>query len=99
MNITEGPFVFNQELDAWTNSWVSTPFTEEEMENARQQRYQDIRYVRNQLLYSCDWTQVPDAQLTTEQVQAWQTYRQQLRDYMTLVTDPFNPPPFPSKPY
>lgn len=97
-NINEGPIVFNTELDAWTNSWIITPFTDEQMERARQQALYGIRNVRDQKLYSCDWTQLPDVQLTIEQVDLWKTYRQQLRDYMVLVVDPFNPPPFPTPP-
>lgn len=95
---TEGPIAWDEVKDAYTNTWVNTPFTEQEIETARQNRLQGIRNVRNFKLQECDWTQLPDVQLTTEQVQAWQTYRQQLRDYMELVLDPFNPPVFPSKP-
>ncbi|WP_449471638.1 tail fiber assembly protein [Sphingobium chungangianum] len=39
-----------------------------------------IRSARTALLSACDWTQTIDAQLTTEQQQAWATYRQALRD-------------------
>jgi hypothetical protein len=98
VNITEGPILLNAELDAWTNSWISTPFTEEEMENARQLQLLSIRMERDRKLYTSDWTQLPDVQLSTEQVDIWRVYRQALRDYMALVTDPFNPPPFPTKP-
>jgi hypothetical protein len=97
VNISEGPIVLDEELDAWTNSWISTPFTEQEMEQATQRQYTVVRNNRDQKLYACDWTQLPDVQLSAEQVETWRTYRQALRDYMTLVTDPFNPPPFPTK--
>lgn len=49
-----------------------------------------IRTKRNQLLSACDWTQLPDAQLTIEQKQAWTAYRQQLRDFPETC-DPYNP--------
>ena len=39
-----------------------------------------IRIERDALLAACDWTQLPDAQLTTAQVDAWKVYRQALRD-------------------
>jgi len=39
-----------------------------------------LRFERDQRLYACDWTQIPDAPLTSEQKTAWQTYRQALRD-------------------
>ena len=37
-----------------------------------------MRAVRNQLLASSDWTQLPDAQCDKA---AWATYRQALRDF------------------
>ena len=39
-----------------------------------------LRLERDQLLLESDWTQLPDATGDTE---AWQTYRQQLRDLPT----------------
>lgn len=39
-----------------------------------------IRAWRNPLLQQCDWTQLPDAILTIDEKQAWQDYRQTLRD-------------------
>ncbi len=39
-----------------------------------------IRQQRNSLLYKTDWTQLPDAPLTSEQVAESVTYRQALRD-------------------
>ena len=40
----------------------------------------DARRQRNALMAACDWTQLPDAPLTTAQKAAWSTYRQALRD-------------------
>ena len=40
----------------------------------------DVRQLRDQKLFLCDWTQIPDAPLTAEQKSAWSTYRQELRD-------------------
>lgn len=45
---------------------------------------------RNNLLYSSDWTQIPNNPLTTEQQAAWATYRQELRDITTQSGYPFN---------
>jgi hypothetical protein len=36
--------------------------------------------MRNNLLGSCDWTQLPDAQLSPQQKEKWVEYRQSLRD-------------------
>jgi hypothetical protein len=39
-----------------------------------------VRRDRNKRLSATDWTQVADAPLTEEQVSAYRTYRQALRD-------------------
>ena len=62
------------------------------------ERAVNLRRQRDQKLYACDWTQLPDVTLTPEQVAAWRVYRQQLRDYMGTVTDPFHPPAWPVPP-
>jgi hypothetical protein len=97
-NVTDGPFALDPVRDAWVNTYVETPFTPEEMDAARQQQTDLLRGERDRRLYMCDWTQLPDVPLTAEQVEAWRTYRQQLRDYMGTVTDPFNPPAWPVPP-
>ena len=45
-----------------------------------EQRWEQIRLHRSFLLAKCDWTQLADAPLTLEEKQAWQAYRQALRD-------------------
>jgi hypothetical protein len=58
---------------------------------------QSIITQRDALLYASDWTQIPNAPLTTQQVQEWATYRQELRDipqqsgFPTNVTFPVAP--------
>lgn len=47
-----------------------------------------VRGKRDMLLTRCDWTQIPDAQLTAEQRTAWQTYRQALRDLTKNFSTP-----------
>lgn len=51
-----------------------------------------IRRKRDALLAACDWTDLVSAQtrLTSEQLIAWATYRQALRD-MPQTCDPYNP--------
>lgn len=51
--------------------------------------WEEIRKQRNYKLYLCDWTQLPDAPLTTRQKTDWTSYRQALRD-ITSQEDPFN---------
>ena len=40
-----------------------------------------VRSQRNGMLAGSDWTQLPGGPLTDEQMAAWDTYRQELRDY------------------
>lgn len=44
--------------------------------------------VRNSVLASSDWTQLPDIQLTDEVKAQWAVYRQALRDITTLENWP-----------
>jgi hypothetical protein len=59
---------------AWTNSYM----------------YDDIRRERNARLAACDWTQFPDVSLSPEKKEAWNTYRQALRDLPANTPDPEN---------
>lgn len=93
-----GPIVWDSGKDAYTNTWFNTPFTPEQMAQAEANALYNLRRMRDQKLYACDWTQLPDVTLTPAQVDAWRVYRQQLRDYMDGVTDPFNPPAWPVPP-
>jgi len=50
-----------------------------------------IRAERDQRLYASDWTQMPDVALSAEQVAAYVSYRQALRDITTaIISDPAN---------
>jgi len=46
-----------------------------------------VRAERDRRLAETDWTALPDVPFSPEQLQAWQKYRQQLRD-ITLQKDP-----------
>lgn len=46
----------------------------------------ELRAKRQVRLSACDWTQMPDSPLTTEQRAAWSTYRQELRDITSNLT-------------
>jgi hypothetical protein len=59
-------------------------------------QWQQLVQQRNDKLAASDWTQLPDVLLTAEQVTAWREYRQALRAWPDTVTDPWNPPPFPT---
>lgn len=59
-----------------------------------------LRGRRDALLAACDWTQTGDVQsgMNAATRRAWADYRQALRDYPSTVTDPTQPPAFPSQP-
>jgi hypothetical protein len=51
---------------------------------------EEVRFTRNNLLMDCDWTQLADSSLTTEQKAAWSAYRQALRDITAQSGFPSN---------
>ena len=50
----------------------------------------ELRVIRDQLLTSCDWTQLPDVQdkFTSSKKEEWIEYRQKLRDLPENIEDP-----------
>lgn len=48
----------------------------------------ELRSFRDNRLFICDWTQLPDAPLTEEKKVEWEVYRQELRDLPENITDP-----------
>lgn len=94
----DGPIVWDSAKDAYTNTYVLTPFTPEQMDAANQAQLAALVVEKNTRLAQCDWTQLPDVPLTPSEVADWRVYRQQLRDYIDTVTDPFNPPAWPVPP-
>jgi hypothetical protein len=50
-----------------------------------QEAMNTLRSLRNMLLQNCDWTQLEDVPFTDSEKNAWRTYRQNLRDFPSLV--------------
>jgi hypothetical protein len=46
-----------------------------------------IRQERDKRLAECDWTQVVDVPLSSEKKEEWRVYRQQLRDFISTITE------------
>jgi len=94
-----GPYVFDN--DVWTNTWLSVPMTEEEIQQVNDLKWWEVRTQRNGYLRLSDWTQLPDSQLSDVDKESWRQYRQQLRDVTSTTLDPFEvilptpPTPFP----
>lgn len=63
------------------------PLTDSEIEANTESQWAKIRNQRDQLLSSCDWTQLPD--VTIPNKTEWASYRQELRD-VTKQQDPYN---------
>jgi len=63
--------------------------TPEEIEQEIETQWQSVKMLRNFLLQECDWTQLPDADLSGELKDEWIVYRRDLRS-ITESPDPFN---------
>ena len=83
---------------------VEIPMTAEEeaeMEAgwaAQDLNFTQIRIQRNGLLRDSDWTQLPGGPLTDEQKAAWDTYRDELRDYPAQSDKVSTLPAWPTPP-
>ena len=84
-NITEGTPVLTDGL--YYQNWEISNATESEINFRIENKWEEIREIRNTLLQECDWTQLSD--ISTEIQQLWQSYRQQLRD-ITSQINPFD---------
>ena len=62
----------------------------EKMTEMYKHEYSVIRSQRNELLYKCDWTQIPGGPLSDEKKAEWSVYRQQLRDLVIEGTCPLD---------
>jgi len=50
-----------------------------------------LRAERNKRLSACDWTQMADSPLSTQQKETWQTYRTDLRNLPEVTISPSTP--------
>lgn len=81
------PDVVPPEYATWqVAAWIVTPISP--IAAATPAQWQVVTLKRDNLLYGCDWTQLPDVALTSDQVSAWKTYRTALRN-ITTQPDPF----------
>lgn len=92
LNIGEGEAAIEGEYSMKTQMVVDgvvvdRPAAELEAERL-EAAWNNLRAMRNRLLSSCDWTQVPDAPVDQA---AWAAYRQALRDMPSNTVDPENP--------
>jgi len=71
--------------------WNGTPETidMDTVQQTAEQKWDIIRFQRNQILRDSDWTQLSDVPLSSADKVLWATYRQSLRD-ITTQADPDN---------
>jgi hypothetical protein len=62
---------------------------DEKYEELIRDKWVETRVLRNTLLMTTDWTQLPDAPLTNEQKIKWAEYRQALREIPSGTTNPY----------
>lgn len=84
-NISEGT---PQLIDGvYTQIWNQTDATQSEIDLKIQNKWEEIRVARNEILKECDWTVLPDSPVSSS-IEEWKTYRQELRD-LTSQSNPF----------
>jgi hypothetical protein len=84
-----GPYTrpeFDEEIEtqSWDKElgdWITTPIPDEVF-------WENLRLQRDTKLQFSDWSQLPDAPLTTIEKTSWATYRQELRDLPANTIDP-----------
>jgi hypothetical protein len=84
-NITEGTPILVEGV--YYQNWEQTAASETEINQRIENKWEEIREIRNELLKECDWTQLSD--VSSEIKSNWISYRQELRD-ITNQSNPFN---------
>lgn len=85
--LEEGTPVFDEKTNNWTQTWSVRDMTNDEITSHYNNKANEVRAKRNELLTACDWTQVIDAPVDQT---AWATYRQALRDLPDQAGFPFD---------
>ena len=73
----------------YVQTWSISDASEEEINTRKDEKWGEIREIRNTLLQQTDWTQFQDSPITGSKLIEWQTYRQQLRE-ITSQPNPYN---------
>jgi hypothetical protein len=86
-NIEEGTPILSD--SSYIQVWNITDATEEEISAKLEEKWVEVRIMRDALLAQSDWTQFQDSPLSGTTLVEWQTYRQSLRD-ITSQPNPYN---------
>lgn len=73
---------------AYFQVWVIAQKTEQEVAFDTEEKARLARLERNTRLMDCDWTQLPDVELTDIEKTEWSAYRKALRDITEQVGFP-----------
>jgi hypothetical protein len=86
-NVVEGTPTLSGSV--YVQNWIVTDATEEEINTKKEEKWIEVREMRDSLLGQSDWTQFQDSPITGSKLTEWQTYRQSLRD-ITNQSNPFS---------
>jgi hypothetical protein len=86
-NIEEGTQILSD--SSYIQIWNITDATEEEISAKLEEKWVEVRIMRDALLAQSDWTQFQDSPISGTNLVEWQTYRQSLRD-VTSQQNPYN---------
>ena len=67
----------------YLQNWTESDASSEDIETRKNEKWEEVRDIRDSLLSQSDWTQFQDSPITGSLLTDWQTYRQGLRDITT----------------
>lgn len=73
----------------YLQNWTESDASSEDIETRKNEKWEEVRDIRDSLLSQSDWTQFQDTPITGSKLTEWQTYRQSLRD-ITNQENPYN---------
>lgn len=74
----------------WTQVWLVYDVSEEDLNSRIQVKKEEIRDQRRSLLYECDWVILKSMEQQVSNLEAWKTYRQELRDVPLQIGFPWD---------
>tara|TARA_Y100000389_G_C17460838_1_gene521549 strand:+ start:1629 stop:2081 length:453 start_codon:yes stop_codon:yes gene_type:complete len=73
----------------YLQNWTDSDASSEDIETRKNEKWEEVRDIRDSLLSQSDWTQFQDSPITGSLLTDWQTYRQGLRD-ITSQDNPYS---------
>jgi len=78
-----------QSGSVYVKNWTESDASSEDIETRKNEKWEEVRDIRDNLLAQSDWTQFQDSPITGSLLTDWQTYRQGLRD-ITSQENPYS---------